>query len=77
MELVIKGVQRLSLPFLFGCGHLCLLPSQIAGFINHQYLWKEWIDVLDFLHRVEKKDEYPSRNISEIMDCERGGYLNV
>ena len=25
----------------------------------------------------EKKDEYPSLNISEIMDCERGGYLNV
>ena len=26
---------------------------------------------------VEKKDEYPSLIISEIMDCERGGYLNV
>ena len=25
----------------------------------------------------EKKDEYPSLTISEIMDCERGGYLNV
>ena len=25
----------------------------------------------------EKKDEYPSLNISEIMDSERGGYLNV
>ena len=24
-----------------------------------------------------KKDEYPSLIISEIMDCERGGYLNV
>ena len=23
------------------------------------------------------KDEYPSLIISEIMDCERGGYLNV
>ena len=23
-----------------------------------------------------KKDEYPSLIISEIMDCERGGYLN-
>ena len=29
------------------------------------------------LEHFEKKDEYPSRNISEIMDCERGGYLNV
>ena len=25
----------------------------------------------------EKKYEYPSLIISEIMDCERGGYLNV
>ena len=24
-----------------------------------------------------KKDEYPSLIISEIMDCESGGYLNV
>ena len=24
-----------------------------------------------------KKDKYPSLIISEIMDCERGGYLNV
>ena len=26
---------------------------------------------------LEKKDEYPSLIISEIIDCERGGYLNV
>ena len=25
----------------------------------------------------EKKDQYPSLIILEIMDCERGGYLNV
>ena len=29
------------------------------------------------LTHFEKKDEYPSLIISEIMDCERGGYLNV
>ena len=29
------------------------------------------------LEHFEKKDEYPSLNISEIMDCQRGGYLNV
>ena len=37
--------------------------------------------LLDFwkcnLDHFEKKDEYPSLIISEIMDCERGGYLNV
>ena len=29
------------------------------------------------LEHFDKKDEYPSLIISEIMDCERGGYLNV
>ena len=29
------------------------------------------------LEHFEKKDEYPSLIISEILDCERGGYLNV
>ena len=29
------------------------------------------------LQNFEKKDEYPSLIISEIMDCESGGYLNV
>ena len=29
------------------------------------------------LEHFEKKDESPSLIISEIMDCERGGYLNV
>ena len=30
-----------------------------------------------FLKCAWKEDEYPSLIISEIMDCERGGYLNV
>ena len=29
------------------------------------------------IEHFEKKDEYPSLIISEIMDCERGGYLKV
>ena len=29
------------------------------------------------LEHFEKKDEYPRLIISEIMACERGGYLNV
>ena len=29
------------------------------------------------LEHFEKKDEYPSPIISEIMDCESGGYLNI
>ena len=29
------------------------------------------------LEHFEQKDEYPSLIISEMMDCERGGYLNL
>ena len=29
------------------------------------------------LEHFEKNDDYPSLIISEIIDCERGGYLNV
>ena len=29
------------------------------------------------LEHFEKKDEYPSRVISKIIDSKRGGYLNV
>ena len=29
------------------------------------------------LDHLEKKDEYPSRVISRIINSERGGYLNV
>ena len=29
------------------------------------------------LEHFPKKVEYPNLSISEIMDCERGGYLNV
>ena len=29
------------------------------------------------LENCEQKDDYPSLIISEMMDCERGGYLNV
>ena len=53
---------------------------------KHHYL-KNKKHFLDFLlhfwnvHEIQnilkRKDEYPSLIISEIMDCERGGYLNV
>ena len=54
--------------------------------IKRHYLKNKRLFVLFFiaflkcacnLERFEKKDEYPSLIISEIMDCERDGYLNV
>ena len=32
--------------FLVGCGQFRLLSSQIAGFFDHKFLWKESIDIL-------------------------------
>ena len=32
---------------------------------------------MEFRTFWKKKKEYPSLIISEMMDCERGGYLNV
>ena len=29
---------------------MCLSYNQIAGFVDYQYLWKESLDILDFLH---------------------------
>ena len=40
------------------------------------FLLHFWNDAWNLEH-FGKKDEYPSLIISEIMDCERGGYLNV
>ena len=31
-------------------GQLCLSSKQIAGYLDHQYLGKGPIDILDFLH---------------------------
>ena len=49
MEITIKGRKDLRLPVLVGCCQLCLLSSQIAGFFDHQYLWKESMNTKDFL----------------------------
>ena len=52
---------------------------------KHHYLKNKRLFVDFLLHfksacnleHFEEKDEYPSLIISEIMDFERGGYLNV
>ena len=47
---------------------------------KQKILWAFFIPFLKCaqnLEQFEKKDEYPILIISEIMDCEKGGYLNV
>ena len=39
------------------CGQLCPSPSQIAGLFDHQYLWKESVYALDFLHGNNHRDK--------------------
>ena len=64
-------------------------PCNVHNFaqqVKRHYLQNKKL-FLDFLlhfwsvHEIQnilkKKDEYPCLIISEIMDCERGGYLNV
>ena len=33
---------------MFGCGQLCFLSRQVAGFFDQQYYWKEPICIFDF-----------------------------
>ena len=51
--------------------HLCKKYKTFSGFFL-AFLKCAWN-----LEHFEKKDEYPILIISEMMDCERGGYLNV
>ena len=53
---------------------------------KHQYLTNKrffsgffiaYLECASNLEHFEKKDEHPSLVISEIIDSERGGYLNV
>ena len=45
-----KSRQDLRLPLLVWCGQLCLSLNQIPGFLGHQYLRRELIDILVFLY---------------------------
>ena len=50
-------------------------------YLKNKRLFEDFLlhfwNVHEIYKHFEKKDEYPSPIISEIMDCERGGYLNV
>ena len=37
------------------------LANQIVGFVNHQCLWKESINVFDFLHRYSSQGRVASK----------------
>ena len=38
-----------------------LLTNQVVGFFNHQYFWKEAINVFDYLHRYRSQGRIASK----------------
>ena len=64
MDLVINIMQHLTQPLLVGFGKVCLLFNQIAGFFDHQYLSKESICILDFLHGFNHQGKVASEIIT-------------
>ena len=71
----------------------CISGNQICNIFKHQYLRNKrfsttplsgseilfiaYLECASNLEHFEKKDEHPSLVISEIIDSERVGYLNV
>ena len=43
-----------------GIGQNTLFSNQIEGFCDHQYLWKECIDIFDVLHGVIQQGKVAS-----------------
>ena len=43
-----QGMQHLRLSLLVGCGRLCLSSNQITGFFDHEFVWKELINIFVF-----------------------------
>ena len=58
------------------------LPQQFQTPLSHKQntfsqFFIAFLKCASNLEHFQKKDEYPSLIISEIIDAERGGYLNV
>ena len=51
MEINMKEKQHVRLPLFVWCGQFYFSAIQIAGFFDHQYLWKKSINIFDFLYR--------------------------
>ena len=57
-------------------------PQQLQAHISQKQkifsgIFTEYLECASNLEHFEKKDEHPSLVISEIIDSERIGYLNV
>ena len=61
IEIVIKGRQHVRLSFPVKWGQVGFLSNLIAQFSDHQYLWNELSDILDFF----QGDNHQEKGVSE------------
>ena len=62
MEIVIKGRYHMRLTLLVGCSKVSLSFNQIAGFFDHQNIWKDSVYVLDILLKDSHQVSYSSKH---------------
>ena len=81
-EILNLLVNALTVDYKYSCSNMQNLPQQYQTPLSQKqktfsgFLLNFW-NVHEIQGIFKKKDEYPSLIISEIIDAERRGYLNV
>ena len=81
-EILRLFVNALTADVKYSGNNMQNLPQQFQTPLSHKQKTFSWIFIAFLkcarnLEHFQKKDEYPSLIISEIIDAERRGYLNV
>ena len=81
-EILTLFVNTLSTDDKYSCRNMPNFTQQLEASLPHKQkrlsgLFLAFLKCELNLEHLEKKDEYPSRVISRIIDSERGAYLNV
>ena len=81
-EILRQFVNALTADDKYSGSNMQNLPQQIQTQLSRKQKTFSWffIPLLKYawnLEHFQKKDEYPSLTISEMIDAERRGYLNV
>ena len=81
-EILRMFVNALTADERYSCSNMQSLPQQFQMPLSHKQktfsgFFIAFLKCAWNLEHFQKKDEYPSLIISEIIDAERRGYLNV
>ena len=81
-EILTPFVNGLTSDDKYSSTNMKNLPQQFQTPLSHKQKTFSWFFIAFLkcawnLEHFQKKDEYPSLIISEIIDAERRGYLNV